>query len=165
MVEIEKIITERQLVIFDLASGLYGVDIDSVKEIIRMQEITKVPRTPEFVEGIINLRGKVDPVVDLRRRLSLPVPEQTDANRIVVVDIGGQDIGFVVDAVTEVLRITSDSVEPPSQVITDTGSEYLMGIAKVEGQLIILVDLTKVLSELELTSMEEVTGEPTMAPA
>ena len=160
MADLENTIVERQLVIFDLASGLYGVDIESVKEIIRMQETTKVPRTPEFVEGIINLRGKVDPVVDLRRRLSLPVGEQNEANRIVVVDIGGQDIGFVVDAVTEVLRITSDAVEPPSQVITDTGSEYLMGIAKVGGKLIILVDLTKVLSELELTSLEDLAAVP-----
>ena len=97
-----------------------------MREIIRMQDITTVPRTPEFVEGVINLRGKVTPVVDLRKRFGLPVPEQSKENRIVVVDIGGQDIGVVVDAVTEVLRISSNSVEPPSSVITSAESGYLL---------------------------------------
>ena len=109
---------EEQLVVFDLASEVYGVNIGAVREIIRIMDITRVPKTPEFVEGIINLRGKVIPVVDLRRRFSLPVSEENKENRIVVVDIGGQDIGVVVDAVTEVLRISSDLVEPPSSVIT-----------------------------------------------
>ena len=110
--------TEQQLVSFDLATESYGVDIGAVREIIRLQEITNVPRTPEFVEGVINLRGKVIPVVDLRKRFGLPVGDQSAENRIVVVDIGGQDIGVIVDAVNEVLRIFTDSVEPPSSVIT-----------------------------------------------
>ena len=105
---------EQQLVSFDLATESYGVDIGAVREIIRLQEITNVPRTPEFVEGVINLRGKVIPVVDLRKRFGLPVGDQSAENRIVVVDIGGQDIGVIVDAVNEVLRIFTDSVEPPS---------------------------------------------------
>lgn len=98
-----------------------------------MQDITTIPRTPDFVEGVINLRGKVIPVVD----------------------IGGQDIGAVVDAVTEVLRILGDSVEPPSSVITTADSDYLMGIAKVEDRLIILLDLESVLSEEEREILTE----------
>ncbi len=141
--------SEQQLVVFDLASEAYGVDIGAVREIIRMQDITRVPRTPDFVEGVINLRGKVIPVVDLRKRFMVPVAEQTDDNRIVVVDIGGEDIGVVVDAVTEVLRILSDSVEPPSSVITTTDSDYLMGICKLESRMIILLDLERVLSDEE----------------
>ena len=140
---------EKQLVVFDLASEAYGVDIGAVREIIRMQDITTVPRTPEFVEGVINLRGKVTPVVDLRKRFGLPVPEQSKENRIVVVDIGGQDIGVVVDAVTEVLRISSNSAEPPSSVITSAESGYLLGIVKLDSKLIILLDLESVLSEEE----------------
>ena len=124
---------ERQLVVFDLDSEAYGVDIGAVREIIRMQDITTIPRTPDFVEGVINLRGKVIPVVD----------------------IGGQDIGAVVDAVTEVLRILGDSVEPPSSVITTADSDYLMGIAKVEDRLIILLDLESVLSEEEREILTE----------
>ena len=138
---------EEQLVVFDLASEAYGVDIGAVREIIRMQEITKVPRSPEFVEGIINLRGNVIPVIDLRKRFSLIGAERDKENRILVVDIGGKDIGVIVDAVTEVLRIASDSVEPPSAVITTFDSTYLLGIAKLEDRLIILLDLQSVLSE------------------
>ncbi len=144
---------ERQLVVFDLASESYGVDIDAVREIIRMQTITKVPRTPEFVEGVINLRGKVIPVVDLRKRFRLSIAEQSADNRIVVVDIGGQDIGVIVDAVTEVLRIFDDSIEPPSAAITTTESDYLMGIAKVEDSLIILLDLECVLSGVDASAI------------
>lgn len=134
--------SERQLVVFDLASEAYGVDIGAVREIIRMQDITEIPRTPGFVEGVINLRGKVIPVVDLRKKFELPVPEeQTKDKRIVVVDIGGQDIGVIVDSVTEVLRIPTDSVAPPSPVITRANSAYLLGIVKLESRLIILLDL------------------------
>ncbi len=146
---------ERQLVVFDLDSEAYGVDIGAVREIIRMQDITRVPKTPDFVEGVINLRGKVIPVVDLRKRFVLSVGEQSKDNRILVVDIGGQDIGAVVDAVTEVLRILGDSVERPSSVIMTADSDYLMGIAKVEDRLIILLDLESVLSVEERNILTE----------
>ena len=147
---------EEQLVVFDLASEVYGVNIGAVREIIRIMDITRVPKTPEFVEGIINLRGKVIPVVDLRRRFSLPVSEENKENRIVVVDIGGQDIGVVVDAVTEVLRISSDLVEPPSSVITTADSAFLLGIAKLDDRLIILLDLERVLTDHERAELSDV---------
>ena len=146
---------EQQLVVFDLSTESYGVDIGAVREIIRLQDITKVPRTPEFVEGVINLRGKVIPVVDLRKRFGLPAGEESKENRIVVVDIGAQDIGVIVDAVTEVLRIDTGSVEPPSSVITTADSEYLLGIAKLDSRLIILLDLEQVLTEVEHNSLQE----------
>ena len=137
---------ERQLVIFDLADEAYGVNIGSVREIIRMQEITQVPRTPDYVEGVINLRGKVIPVIDMRKRFGFPVAEHTKDTRIVVIDINGNDIGATVDAVTEVLRLGADSIEPPSSVISTTDSDYLLGIAKLETRLIILLDLQRALS-------------------
>ena len=146
---------EQQLVVFDLSTEAYGVDIGAVREIIRLQDITKVPRTPEFVEGVINLRGKVIPVVDLRKRFGLPAEEESKENRIVVVDIGAQDIGVIVDAVTEVLRIATESVEPPASVITTADSEYLLGIAKLDSRLIILLDLEQVLTEAEHNSLLE----------
>ena len=142
-------VDEKQLVIFDLASETYGVDIVSVREIIRMQEITKVPRTADFVEGVINLRGKVIPVIDLRKRFGFVQADATKETRIVVVDIGGNDIGVVVDAVTEVLRLSGDSVEPPTGVITTTDSDYLLGIAKLESRLIILLDLQSALANMD----------------
>jgi purine-binding chemotaxis protein CheW len=137
---------EEQLVIFSLAGESYGVDIGTVNEIIRPQEITRVPRTPRFVKGVINLRGKVITVVDLRKVFDLPVGESTKETRIVVVDILGQQVGIMVDAVTEVLRIPADSVEPPSSMISSVDSDYLLGIAKLENRMITLLDLGKVLS-------------------
>jgi purine-binding chemotaxis protein CheW len=153
-------IIERQLVLFDLGGEVYGVDIASVHEIIRMQPITKVPKAPFFVEGVINLRGKVIPVVDMRRRFGLAKVEQTKDNRIVVVDSSGQNIGIIVDAVTEVLRIPADSVETPSEIITTTDSDYLLGIAKRDDTMIILLDLDKVLSMAVDACQEIVTNEP-----
>ena len=151
--------TETQLVVFDLASEYYGVDISVVREIIRMQAVTKVPGAPLFVEGVINLRGRVVPVVDLRKRLDLALTEQTKESRIVVVDIAGRDVGVIVDAVTEVLRVPLSSLEPPTSMITSTESDYLKGIAKLEDKLIILLDLDKVLAILkgsDLTEMEAI---------
>ncbi len=150
---LETMASERQLVVFDLAEEAYGVDISSVREIIRMQDITQVPRTPEFVEGVINLRGKVIPVVDLRKRFGFNVEEATKDTRIVVVDIGGQDIGVVVDAVNEVLRVAAEAVEPPSSVITTADSEYLLGIVKLAARLIILLDLEQALSSIDTGSI------------
>ena len=148
--------TERQLVVFDLNEEAYGVDISAVREIIRMQEITRVPRAPDFIEGVINLRGKVIPVVDLRKRFTMPATERTDEHRIVVVDVDGQDIGMVVDAVTEVSRIPSSSIEPPSSVITTDDSEYLTGIVKTDDKLIILLDIAKVISSSEAVALADV---------
>ncbi len=142
--------TEMQLVVFDLASEFYGVDIGDVREINRMQAITRVPGAPPFVEGVINLRGRVVPVVDLRKRLNLKVGEQTQESRIVVVDIGGRDVGVIVDAVSEVLRIPTTTIEPPSSMITNIESDYLRGIAKLDAKLVILLDLNKVLSTIEM---------------
>src|SRR5690348_1278092 len=108
---------EQQLVVFQLGAELYGVEIARVHEIIRLQTVTRVPRAPAFVEGVINLRGKVIPVVDLRRRFGLPMAEHTRSSRIVVVEIGEQVVGVVVDAVSEVLRVNGATVEPPSPVV------------------------------------------------
>ena len=147
---------ERQLVVFDLSGEAYGVNIETVREIIRMQAVTYVPDTPDFVEGVINLRGNVNPVVDLRKRFGLNVDEETDDTRIVVVDIGGESIGVTVDAVTEVLRITEDAVEPTSALITTEDSFYIEGIAKLGDRLLILLDLERVLSTEERDALGDV---------
>ena len=145
--------TETQLVVFDLAAEFYGVDIGDVREIIRMQSITRVPGAPPFVEGVINLRGSVVPVVDLRKRLDLQVNEQTQETRIVVVDIAGRDVGVIVDGVTEVLRIPLSSVEPPSSMIVRADSDYLRGLARLEDKLIILLDLSRALATIDTQSV------------
>ena len=146
---------EQQIVVFDLANESYGIDINAVSEIIRMKDITKVPRTAEFVEGVINIRGKVITVVDMRKRFGLADVEQTKDSRIVVVDINGLNIGMVVDAVNEVMRISESSVEPPSSVIIPEESDYLRGIAKLADKMIILLDLNRVLTEGEKSTLTE----------
>jgi len=147
---------ERQLVVFELGAELYGVDISRVHEIIRLQSVTRVPRAPAFVEGVINLRGKVIPVVDLRRRFGLATAEHTRASRIVVVEIGDQVIGVVVDGVSEVLRVSEASVEPPSPVVSGIESEHIQGIAKLPDRLVILLDLDRVLAREERRAVESI---------
>jgi purine-binding chemotaxis protein CheW len=147
---------ERQLVVFQLAAEFYGVEIARVHEIIRLQTVTRVPRAPAFVEGVINLRGKVIPVVDLRRRFGLPTADHTRASRIVVVEIGDQVVGVVVDGVSEVLRVSGATVEPPSPVVAGIDSEYIHGIAKLSDRLVILLDLDRVLAQTERRALESV---------
>ncbi|MCH8820778.1 MAG: chemotaxis protein CheW [Acidobacteria bacterium] len=143
------------MVVFDLEAEAYAIDIGTVSAIILMQDITRVPRMPDFVEGVINLRGKVIPVVDLHERFGLPKREENKDNRIVVVDIDGQDIGMIVDAVREVIRIASDAVEPPSSVITTDRSKYVQGIAKLENRLIILLDLSQIFTDQEGVTLSD----------
>jgi purine-binding chemotaxis protein CheW len=146
---------EKQLVVFQLGAELYGVEISRVHEIIRLQAVTRMPRAPEFVEGVINLRGKVISVVNLRRRFGLPSAEHTRASRIVVVDINDQVIGMVVDGVSEVLRVNTATIEPPSPAVAGIDSEYLQGIAKLPERLVILLDLDRVLTRDERRALDE----------
>ena len=147
---------ENQLVIFDLAEEHYGVDIAAVEGIIKMQDITTVPHAPEFVEGVTNLRGEVLPVVDLRKRFELPPSEETIDTRIVVVELQTGKVGVIVDDVSEVLQVPADAIEPPSPIIAGIESAMLMGIAKVEDRLIILLDLVKLLSAEEQAALKSV---------
>jgi len=140
-------LNERQVALFELGGETYGIDISAVHEIIQMQPITRVPKAPFFVEGVINLRGKVIPVVDMGKRFGLDKTDRTKNNRIVVVDINGTTIGIIVDAVTEVLRIPNASIEPVSSVVTAGGTDYLQGIAKLGDRMVILLDLGRVLSK------------------
>jgi purine-binding chemotaxis protein CheW len=143
---------ENQLVVFDLANECYGVDIAAVESIIKMQPITAVPRTASFVEGVTNLRGAVLPVVDLRKRFGLPVREASKDTRIVVVEVQGETVGMVVDAVLEVLSVSEANVEPPPSLVSTVESDFapgrgdfVTGIARSGERLIILVDLNQVL--------------------
>ena len=144
---------ENQLVVFDVAGEHYGVDIAAVESIIKMQTITVVPRAPAFVEGVINLRGKVLPVIDLRKRFGLARESNTRDTRIVVVEMGGTTVGMTVDGVSEVLRINDDAIEPPSPIVTTVESSFIKGIAKVGERLVILLDLSRVLSTQETSSL------------
>ncbi|HZW04231.1 MAG TPA: chemotaxis protein CheW [Anaerolineaceae bacterium] len=137
---------EEQLVVFELAGESYGVEIASVESIIKMQAITRLPQAPDFVDGITNLRGSIIPVVDLRKRFGLATQEPSRETRIVIANMNGMKVGIVVDAVNQVIRLPDDAVEPPPQMSVTINSTFIKSIAKVDGSLIILIDLAKVLS-------------------
>lgn len=145
-----------QLVTFSIGEEEFGVDILKVQEIIRTMEITKVPRAPEFVEGVINLRGKVIPIIDLRRRFGLDSREHDKHTRIIVIEINNMIVGFVVDSVSEVLRIPANTVEPPPPVVAGLESEYISGVGKLEDRLLILLDLDRLLSGEERDMLENI---------
>jgi purine-binding chemotaxis protein CheW len=138
-----------QLVTFKVAEEEFGVDILKVQEIIRMLEITKVPKAPPFVEGVINLRGKVIPIIDLRQRFGKQSKPRDHNTRIIVFEIRNMIVGFVVDSVSEVLRIKTDTVEQAPPVVAGVESEYIKGIGKLDNRLLILLDLNKLLSSHE----------------
>jgi purine-binding chemotaxis protein CheW len=135
-----------QLVSFKIGNEEFGVDILKVQEIIKMIQITKVPNSPSFVEGVINLRGRVIPVIDLRTKLGMNKIEIDKNSRIVVVEIDGKTIGFIVDAVSEVLRIPRNITEPPPPMVAGIDAEYITAIGKLDDRLLILLDLEKILS-------------------
>ncbi|MFZ4619080.1 MAG: chemotaxis protein CheW [Bacteroidota bacterium] len=145
-----------QLVSFNIGDEEFGVDILKVQEINRMVEVTRVPNAPEYVDGVINLRGKVIPIIDLRRRFGMPRKEKDKNTRIIVVELTGKVLGFVVDAVSEVLRIPNSVTEPPPSIIAGIKAEYITAIGKLENRLLILLDLERVLSVDEHEEMRKV---------
>ncbi len=148
-------VQEQQLVVFRLGSEKYGIDIGRVQGIERMQPVTVVPRAPHFVEGVINLRGQITPVINLRARFGFERVEPTKETRIVVVYMRDQWVGLVVDAVEGVSRLSSSQIEPPSAFVRSAESGYLRGIAKIEDGLLILLDLDKVLDGQEVAQLAE----------
>lgn len=148
---------DEHVVVFRLAGEHYALDIQAVQEIVRIQAITAIPGADHFVEGITNLRGRVVPVIDLRRRCGLPVSEATAETRIAVVSSSNGMVGLIVDAVSEVLRIRGEQIEPPSTIVRMPENSYLRGIAKLEDRLISLMDLSGVLpnDETVLVTSEE----------
>ena len=145
-----------QLVSFKIGNEEFGVDILNVQEIIKIMQITKVPNSPSFVEGIINLRGRVIPVIDLRLRMGLQKRQHTKDTRIVVVDIKSRTVGFIVDEVSEVLRIPKNITEAPPEIVAGINSEFITAVGKLEDRLLILIDLERILSLTEKEELEAV---------
>ncbi|GAC1572957.1 MAG: chemotaxis protein CheW [Candidatus Elarobacter sp.] len=154
-----------QVVSFKLGSEEYGVDIAQVQEINRMVAITHVPRAPQFMEGVINLRGQLIPIIDLRTRFGMPREEHTKNTRIVVTEIGAKRVGMVVDSVSEVLRLAVDQIEAAPDMITGVDTEYIRGVGKIEDRLIILLDLARVISTAERRELESSDAAESVAAA
>jgi purine-binding chemotaxis protein CheW len=133
-----------QLVSFKIGDEEYGVDILNVREINKMVQITRIPNSPDFVEGVINLRGRVIPIVDLRIRLGFVKKEYTKNTRIIVVELNNKTVGFIVDEVSEVLRIPVTITEVPPELVTGINSEFIKSVGKLEDRLLILIDLNKI---------------------
>ncbi len=150
---------EGKYLTFSMADEEYGIGILKIKEIIGMMPITSVPQTPEFVKGVINLRGKVIPVMDLRLRFEMEAIDYTDRTCIIVVEIEGSggivQIGIVVDAVSEVLNIKGEAIEDTPTFGTKLNTDYILGMAKMEGGVKILLNIDRVLSSEEIDTLEE----------
>jgi purine-binding chemotaxis protein CheW len=147
---------ENQIVVFELGSESFGVDIAVVQSIIKIQPITKLPHTPEFVEGVTNLRGKVLPVIDLRKRFGF-VAEEVDRNsRIIVVSVDQIEVGMIVDEVSEVVTVPEGVVEAAPAITTTVDSAFIKGIARLGERLVILLNLAQVLSTQENNTIEAI---------
>ena len=146
-----------QLVSFMLADEEYGVEVLKVREIIRMPTITKMPNVPQYVEGIINLRGKVIPIISMRSRLSLAENENSGQTRIIIMDVAGSLTGFIVDAVSEVIRINSSEIQPPPTMVLSGGidQEFITGVFNHAERLLIIMDTDRLFSDDERESFIE----------
>ena len=133
-----------QIVSFKLGEEEFGVDILKIQEINRMIELTKVPQAPHFVEGVINLRGNVIPVIDIRKKFEMPSIERDKDTRIVVCNVDGNIIGMIVDAVSEVLRFPESTIEPAPKIVSSINSDYLKGVAKLDNRLLLFLDISKI---------------------
>lgn len=140
-----------QLVSFMLANEEYGVEVLKVREIIRMPTITKMPNVPQHVEGIINLRGKVIPIISMRRRFNLMESEDSSQTRIIIMDVAGTLTGFIVDAVSEVIRIHSSEIQPPPSMVMSggIGQEFITGVFNHAERLLIIMDIDRMFSDDE----------------
>lgn len=144
---------QLQLVTFEVAGEEFAVDILAVHEINRMMELTRVPQSPPEVEGVINLRGRIIPVLDLRRRFSMAPGQRDEHSRIVVVEVHSRVLGFIVDRVHEVLRIDSSIVDPAPQMVCSIDSDFIAGVGKLKDRLIILLDLPKLFSAQSVSAI------------
>jgi purine-binding chemotaxis protein CheW len=155
--KVEIIEESKQLVIFKLGDEEFGVDILQVREIEKLdQQVTRVPKSPSFVEGVINLRGEIIPIVDLRKRFGLVVRQTSNEARIIIVDIEDGQVGMVVDSVVEVARINVSAIETAPPITKGVDAYFLSGVAKINGRLVILLNLERALSPEEIKELDAI---------
>lgn len=150
---------EIKAIVFRLGEEIYGVDVKQVQTIERMVPLTRVPRTPAFVKGVMNLRGQVMPVIDLRERFGLPKKEYTEEARIITVKVGEIEVGLIVDAANDIIDLSEDLIESPPEVVGGIKAKYLRGVAKLEdGRLLVMLNLEQVLNKDEIVQLENIGG-------
>jgi purine-binding chemotaxis protein CheW len=145
-----------QLVTFKMGNEEFGIDILQVQEINRLIEIMKVPKAPYFIEGVINMRGNIIPVVDFRKRFGMPKKESNKLTRILIIEAVEKTVSFIVDEIKEVMKISQSQIEAPPEIISGIGAEYFKGVGKIEKRLINILDVNKVFSKKEIESIETV---------
>lgn len=157
---------EAQLVVFNINTEEFGLEIKNVQEIIRMTNITEIPRAPSYVKGIINLRGRIIVVISLSVIMDMQGREHDANTRIIVADVDGTVMGFIVDSVSEVIRLSTKNIEPAPPVIADKiRTEYFRGVGKINGRLLILLNLAKMLNEEELQKVHNISAETVLKDA
>lgn len=145
-----------QLVTFTLEKEIFGIEILRVQEINKNLEITNLPNSPAYIEGVINLRGKVIPIINLRMKMGMPSKEFDNQTSIIVIDLGGNIVGFIVDSVKEVIRLSSSIIEQPPTIVLQQNSQLISSVAKLENGLLILLDADNLLSESEKEEINEI---------
>jgi purine-binding chemotaxis protein CheW len=156
---------DLHLVTFRVGTELFGVPISAVQEIVRVPAISRIPQSPEFVEGVINLRGRIITVIDMRKRLGqAPVELDNDVNarkaRILVVEAEGRLVGVIVDEVAEVLRLSEDQTEPAPPMVAGLSNQYIRGVGKLKDDLLILIEIEKILTVEQLEAIDEMDAVP-----
>ncbi|WP_054028966.1 chemotaxis protein CheW [Bacillus sp. FJAT-28004] len=147
---------ELKVIVFALGNEEYGIEVDKVRTIERLSPITRVPKTATFIKGVINLRGIVVPVIDLRGRFNLTETATTENSRIIVVSVADIEVGFIVDSANDVIDIDTDTIDLPPEIVGGIKAKYLRGIAKLgEGRLLIMLNLSEVLNKSEIIQLEQ----------
>jgi purine-binding chemotaxis protein CheW len=150
---------EIKVIVFKLGKEEYGVEVEKVETIERIQHLTRVPKTPPFIKGVMNLRGVVVPVLDLRGRFGLEETAHTDSSRIVIVNVGAVKVGMIVDSADDVIDIDTGAISDPPEIVGGIKAKYLRGVARIgEDRLLILLNLKEVLNKGELVQLEELEG-------
>lgn len=156
---------EIQLVVFILNNEEFACNINDVREVLKMVKVTPLPQSLKFIEGVINLRGEVIPVIDLRKRFNLPEVDYSERSRIIIVEVGSNQVGLIVDEVSEVLRLSSSQVQASPSGVTGEDSELIVGVGKIEQRLLIILNLEYILSSEEQLALEDITAAGRQAAA
>ncbi|PKR78641.1 chemotaxis protein CheW [Halalkalibacillus sediminis] len=151
-----EVVNDVKVIVFRLKDEEYGVPVEYVGSIERMQDITRVPRAPKFVKGVINLRGVVTPIIDLRERFGIEESTYSESTRIIIVSIDDKDVGMIVDGANDVVDVAESDIEPPPEVVGSVNVDYIRGVAKINQRLLILLNLDKVLSNDEISDLSTV---------
>ncbi|BCB03377.1 chemotaxis protein CheW [Bacillus sp. KH172YL63] len=148
MSEVTETVEDLKLIVFQLVDKEYAIPVNQVRSIEKLQHITRVPRTASYVKGVINLRGVVTPIIDLRRRFDLPGSEPTDSTRVIIAGLEDKEVGLIVDAANDVLDVPKDAIEPSPDVVGVVEAEYIGGVVKQDRRLLILLHLDKILQSI-----------------